>query len=372
MIVSYSTTYDGYFPYEGVVDETVWSDFASTDEEFTEPISELSVDFSLKDQRADLLTKEDSVSFFQKTFVGPLQYGIQRFVMMNLYPAQNPLMRFLKITKPIDKLTQELKNTLSREDFLIRHIVFERNKTRYSGYIIGKKNSLSSRKWALVATGNNSPVEAELIRCARIFARYNINVCAVNGPSVGRSEGLATPKTIGEVQDLGICFLENAVKANKIILDGISLGAAALSQAILIHKFKREIKYLVIREMSFDLASNICGATVGRMSTILGSLTERLVIWSGCEMDSVAASEKLQEQDITEIIIQRTDKEIAEGEIPKREDFEYDGRIFPEATLAGGIIKSGYFHKKIFIGAENRHHVDPHILELAHDHLERF
>ncbi|HEV3270374.1 MAG TPA: hypothetical protein VGZ69_07005 [Candidatus Rhabdochlamydia sp.] len=147
----------------------------------------------------------------------------------------------------------------------------------------------------------------------------------INGPCVGNSQGQATPKSMGDAQQVGISFLEKFVEAKNIVIAGRSLGGAAIGQAILQHEFKKDVNYLVVSQMSFDKASNICGKTISTLSPRLGWFVEKLIQLVGCEMDAVAAAKKLQKLEIVQVVVQASNQEIPSGKLPRLEDFQADG-----------------------------------------------
>lgn len=91
--------------------------------------------------------------------------------------------------------------------------------------------------------------------------------------------------------------------AKSIVLAGYSLGGAAIGLAVLKHEFKPNVDYLAIRMMTFDRLSHI-------VKELQGWLPGKIIDWFGCEMDSVAASKKLQDEGIHEIILQGGQDEI--------------------------------------------------------------
>jgi hypothetical protein len=121
-----------------------------------------------------------------------------------------------------------------------------------------------------------------------------------------------------------------------------------MGQAILQHDFKKDVDYLVVRQMTFDTSSNICGKVIGRIFPSLERRVAALVKWAGVEMDSVAASRKLQQLGITEVVVQASSREVKPGTIPAVTDFKTDGPIIAEASLGYRLVKEGITDHKVF------------------------
>ena len=110
---------------------------------------------------------------------------------------------------------------------------------------------------------------------------------------------------MGDAQLAGIHYLEKEIKAVKIVIAGRSLGGAAVGQAILRYPFdvKNSGKYVVIRQMSFSRTSDVCAEIAG-MDPLTKKIISFMIWWTGLEMDSVAASKRLEELGIQEVIVQ--------------------------------------------------------------------
>lgn len=230
-----------------------------------------------------------------------VRYLVARAIMRRVYPAQTMHSR-----EHLDSLRQQI---LAEEGRITRHVVLEKNGVRYSGILSTKAGTTGSRKWVLHAAGNQSSAELAFTSSANLIATYmsqNYNILLVNGPGVGRSESFATAERLGDAQQVGISYLETALKANRIILSGHSLGGAAIGRAILQHTFKADIHYFVIRTMTFSWLSHI-------VEKLSGRFFKTLIHWSGQEMDNVAASRKLQQLRIHELVIKGEKDEMMAG-----------------------------------------------------------
>lgn len=366
MTIRYLPIYDQYFPDQNSSDSQTlasWKNFQSKDADFKASLSDRNPDFSVTTTAPGswLDTAKRIVSFIVvNIFILPYglyqlsRYIVQRVVMLPLFPAQSRIVRFLASglrRENLDNYRQEMAQRLTSEGFIVRDVSLEKNGVRYSGILIGHKDTINNGNWALQATGNAEPVDYSAEDFAHIYHTSNhinpnpskYNLLLINGPSVGRSEGQATVETIGDAQEVGISFLETALKAKRVVIAGRSLGGAAIGQAILKHDFKPEVKYLVINQMTFSKASEICGKFVKKFERFVNWLVK----WSSCEMDTIAASRKLSEKGIKEIIVQCSNKSV-EG-IPHLEDFQTDGPIISDASLGYGLIKENLTKDKMFI-----------------------
>ena len=350
----FSPLYSRYFQKDHSISS--WDVFRSKEEDFAKPLSKMKVDFSSKTINSSSLPRwmvvvVKIVLFLTKIMIFPwglyelVKYSAQRFVMFNLYPAQNSIVKLFAENfigfAGLDKARLQATKMLVSQGYIVRHVVLEKDQNRYSGLLIGHKNTISNGKWALQATGNFEPIEHSVVDFANIYHGVNCNLLMVNGPGVGRSEGIAVPKTMGEAQEVGISFLEESVKAKKLIIAGRSLGSVAVGEAVLQHSFKENIQYTVLRQMSFDSVSNIAKKIIGSSFPKLKNIAEKLVKWTGCEIDSLKASRRLQELGVTEVVVQASDK--VNGQIVIADD----GVIPAKASLARRLAKTKVTKNKI-------------------------
>lgn len=225
----------------------------------------------------------------------------------------------------------DYRNVIIRDnqDLIIRHVSLQKDGINFRGLLLGRKENILNGNWAIHSVGNNAPIEATIPTHIQPYLESTpgsgFNVLLINPPNVGRSEGSANPETMGHAQEIGISFLESAVKAKKIVVTGQSIGGASIGEAILRHEFKPNIEYLVIRLMTFDKLSHVAQLLAGKLgSWVLNRL--------GYEMDNIASSRKLAEKNIPEIVIQ------AEGD-------EIIGRAgLLDALKREGITKNKSFH----------------------------
>jgi hypothetical protein len=168
---------------------------------------------------------------------------------------------------------------------------------------------------------------------------------------------------MGEAQEIGISFLETALKGKKIVMAGLSLGGAAVGQAILKHHFKTNVKYLAVQQMTFDSASNISAEVLGRLKWAV----KNVVIWSGCEMDTIAASRKLQELEIPEVIVQASRFQVVG--LPALEDFAGDGIITQKGSLGYRLVEEQVVEGKVFYCLPGADHMTLNSLTAAREEI---
>ena len=144
------------------------------------------------------------------------RWAVQRLIMIPLYPAQSSLVKLFipqinnKIlniqfrTAALDVKRVKMAEHLSKKGLIIRHVCLEKNGAKLSGLIIAHPDHIQNGKWVLQACGNIQPIEQGTDLVAECYHKEKYNVLLVNNPGVGRSEGTATPDTIGDAQEMGI------------------------------------------------------------------------------------------------------------------------------------------------------------------------
>lgn len=332
----------------------------SSKEELVGPLKNKVVDFVYKTKRTWMDVAKDIVRIILKIVLFPvliIRYLTQRLIMTILYPAQSFLFkRFVTgfNTKHLDGVRNILED-ITDKDTIIRHVVLEKDGTRYSGLMLTTKDTYNNGKWALQAGGNCETIEHTVQRYwnSETYSGPKFNLLMINGPGVGHSQGTATPETMGDAQNVGLHFLETAVRAQNIVIAGMSLGSAAISQAILKHEFLEDRNYTVINQMAFDKTSNIAAKHVFLPEFI----TKGLIRATGLEMDNVKASKKLSELKIKQVVIQSTKKMLDEKN-PHEEHFRSDGVIPADASLGKALVKENITDAKEFVGLVGCGHND--------------
>ena len=279
-------------------------------------------------------------------------------MMIPLYPAQSSVAKQL-IGKfhpaHLDKIREmDRKEIESQGTHYTREVKIEKNGVSYCGLMMGRKEFLTNGKWILQAMGRNCPIERAARKCRSIYSEAGFNVLMINGPSIGRSQGAATPHSLGEAQEAGICFLETAVKAKQIALAGHSIGGGVIGQAALQHAFRKDVDYLVIRQSTFDRIGNAVKSYV----PFFKEAAKASIHSNSLEMDNVEASKRLEKLGIKEVIIQTSNRDVKRGGVPQIEDFESDGVIVADASLGYALVKEGVLGHKIFRCLPHLSHFD--------------
>lgn len=335
MAVTINPIYNQFFPLQGPVPSD-WTPFQNY--KAYQPITSLNPDISVTTTKTWQETAKSVVLFLLKVIILPwgLYEGckalVRRIAMLLVCPAQ-----VLYLKTQIEILRHRVKRDLSdpqNRDSVGREVVLEKDGIRYSGLLFGRKSTLSNGKWAIFATGNGGTAEGSFLsKVQNPYFQAGYNVLFVNGPGVCNSQGFpAVPQGLGDAQELGIRLLESAVKAKKIVIAGHSLGGAAIGRAILDHEFKEDINHLAFRMMTFGKLSHI-------VKKLKGSFAEKLISWFGCEMDSVAASRKLQEKGIHEVVIQGGSDELMD-QVTLLEALQEEGLMANKT----GIVVPGLDH----------------------------
>ncbi len=344
--VKHLPVYDGFRPQSGVeMPELALSR--------KEPISQMGVYFSIRDKTWKETAKQIALLVLQ-IVIFPwgiyelARHVVQRLIMYHLYPAQSRIFKFFAPflnANFLDKSRACQALHLAGQGFIVRHVVLEKNGVRYSGLLMGHQKTLMNGKWVLQATGNAEPYERSASSYAEAYEGIGYNTLMINGPNVGRSEGHATSESMGEVQELGMWFLEHVIEAKTLVTVGRSLGGAAMGQMILRHNFKPDVRYLAVSLVTFDRASNIAAKFIGRrFFPILERGVQKLVQWAGCEMDNVAASRRLQKLSIPEIIVQAGTPQTQTSP----NEFTTDRVIPAKACLGGAVVRElGLANKRI-------------------------
>jgi hypothetical protein len=226
---------------------------------------------------------------------------IGRIAMLAIYPAQH-FFTDKQLTEQRIWLENAFQDAPGRE-FIKREVVLEKEGQKYTGVLFGHERNIHNGKWALFAPGNCMTIEQQMEKNIWPYLNAGFNVLLVNGPGVGKSQGMATMNRIGDAQEVGIRFLEEALKAQKIVMAGYSLGGAAIGLAALKHDFNPDVHYLALRIMSFDKLSSLA-------EKIQSPIAGKAIRWFDCEMDSIASSKKFQEHGIHEVVIQAEKDEI--------------------------------------------------------------
>lgn len=263
--------------------------------------------------------------------------------------------RFDIYSKRIDLLT----NMNKKNDMLLKEIVLEKNGIRYSGMTLSHKDNVKNGRWIVHAPQNLVSIEQDIEPCLNAYGTdHKFNILMVNRPGVGESEGDSNPVTMGDSIEVALSFIETVHKAHTIVISGRSLGGAVISQAILQHDFKENIKYFVVREMTFNRTEDVCEEWAKNHLNFPKGIISKVIPLIGLSMNSVEASRKLARLGIRDIVIQSTNRKIPQNEKPKLEDFKTDGVIEARASLGYALVREGIAQSSnvIIIGLRNANH----------------
>lgn len=315
------------------------------------------VDFSLTSPAIDLSRNEQARGFVQRVKELTLYCGT-RFAMTALYPIQSTLLSLMIKEYSAIWLDQFRKSSLERlvnKGHLVARVILEKNGIKHDALVVTTAAGLQSRKWILQVVGRTASIETSILDIARYYFKdANYSLFMINGPSVGRSKGQATLDSLADAQELGLCYLENRVKATHIAIVGHSFGGSLLSRVVCNHVFKPHIQYVVVRQMSFARLVDIAKIFTG--SIWCGLILERL----GMDIDAAESSNFLEEQGIHEYILQATK---CSKQPIDQSDFITDQVIPAEATLGVALVQKKAWNHKTFIGLGPVGHADDEVWE---------
>lgn len=337
------------------------------EEEIIGPLSSKKVDYSMpstwqeKARAITLLVLK--ILILPWGLIEGVRYLLGRVAMMLLYPAQSALIKKIYSSfraEYVDALRVKALQNLAKNGYAARHVVLEKAGVRYSGLLVAHSETINSGHWVLQAGGNTMLAEGSI----EGLAHHYRNVLIINGPSVGRSEGVALPAHMGDAQDVGLSFLEEVLKAKRIAFAGLSLGAAAQTKAIMQHTFKASCQYLMIRQMAFDTVSNVAYEFVKerKRSLFWGYLAAGIVHFCGLQIDSVEGSKRLRDLNIQEVVFQSCSDDTP--------SFQGDGIIAAPSTLGAALVARNISAE--IIPLINADHNSPDIFRLTARRIQAF
>jgi Chlamydia CHLPS protein (DUF818) len=287
--------------------------------------------------------------------LGIVRYVATRLVMSMVYPAQSYLLRSINA----EKLEAVWKEKIQREQkkAIIREVVFEKDGVQYKGMLYGHHDHILNGKWVLQALGNHDTYETTGLGFARVYEQIGFNTLILNAPSVGKSAGEATPYSMGEVQELGLRFLEKAIRAKRIVAAGYQIGGIAIGQAILQHSFPKDLRYFVVSQMTSDRFSHEVGQRAykiwsGFSLSWLGKVHEMILRYAiqwkclNLEADSIEAARKLKKLKFVQTIIEANYRYV-QCKIPNLGNFT----LTPN-TLLHGLCQTKIIKGKVIVGID--------------------
>lgn len=124
-----------------------------------------------------LLTKIGEISFPILFSLSVIRYLGKNLILFFLYPTQSRW--FKKMYHSEKNLIPYRAALVSSKDFLSRDVVLEKNGTRYSGILMGHKDTIHNGKWVLHTTGNAEIAEISIMKQAKPFHESGFNMLIV-------------------------------------------------------------------------------------------------------------------------------------------------------------------------------------------------
>lgn len=220
------------------------------------------------------------------------------------------------------------------------------NGMKIDAMVIGKPETFDNGKWLLFSSGNGAFYEGvrtiyqdyETDLASRypdgvithhlypMLSKINANAVIFNYPGVGASTGWPVLQNLIDSYKGMLNFLEEGLKAKKIIGWGWSIGAGIQAEALRSHDFKENVEYLWIKDRTFSRLSDA-------VSNMLYKIVGVFIRFFGWEMDCVNSSKELK---TPEVIVQSGKLHFslftrAGGEL--LQEVGCDGMFMPEDTL---------------------------------------
>lgn len=253
-------------------------------------------------------------------------------------------------------------NTLREQGFIVSKKFFYKSGTRYEAVLIGHKDTIENGKWTISALGNCMIIQDFFIEHANKSKALNSNLLLINGPAVVGSGGWPTGYQMGAGYEAGLQFLEKKIpNLTHVQMTGYSLGGGMIAEAILNHDFssvkERGIKYMLVSDRTFGKLSSIA-------EYCFSFLVRPLFFFTGLELDSVKAAEKMTRLNFRHVIVQHTSED-SQG---------HDGAIPDSVSLAHEL---GEATNRQFIGSDRIFHFGPGSLPLdlqrnLHTEMDQF
>jgi hypothetical protein len=250
-------------------------------------------------------------------------------VILSMLPGQK---------QEINETRKQNFEILSKTGYQCRRLTLHKSGIDYDAFAIQHDDIKDN--WAIVAGGNGWIGENCLVNCDIMFRSFGFNLLFINGPGVGCSSGFPTSYSVGAGHEAGLQFLEKEVKAKNILIYGTSLGGGMQAEAIRQHAdFKKDIRYVVWIDRSFDRLSNAARHMVTR-------LAKPVFFLLGIELDGIAAAKTLQKLQITQIVTQNNRSSPQNYILPldgsKINGKGTDGVIPNRASLYLGLGEAGF------------------------------
>lgn len=222
-------------------------------------------------------------------------------------------------------------------------------------FIVGKPHTLENGRWMMVANGNGEFAEDGPCRndYLELLEEIGGNGIFFNYPGVEGSTGTPNKENMIKSCLLVIKFLEENINANKIVLYGHSIGGGVVSEASLVHEFKDDKQYVIVKSRTFSTMEDAAASITN--SPFLGKVSAAV----GWNFDCVEGSKR---SPVPEIILQTITPSPEDDYYPcniltTSESIIHDGIIAPNASLAKALLDDATCPKdsKLFIGIPDSH-----------------
>lgn len=271
------------------------------------------------------------------------------------------------VRRRLDSCRLDFARQLLTKNFTVLRVALQDPQgVTYDGILAGRAMNIAAGRFVVRFGGSLEAYEATFAAEALLHDEALFATIQINGPGTGRSQGVPTVRGLQEAARMSLLFAEALSRQyrsfrhgcrGKIMLKGFDLGGGALAQAITQHLFKTEENdYEVMFINTFGRLSNLPGhyisqfvgnALLKRAVKIICSLAGPLFRALGIELDVVAASERLTELNIPQVIVQACHK--VDGKILPLDD----GIIGGEASLVAELQRRDLLKGKTVV--QNTH-----------------
>lgn len=240
--------------------------------------------------------------------------------------------------------------TLNNTDWKYKRITLQVDGIKIDAMIIGKKNTLSNRRWLLYTNGNGEFFEINVGRgrVTEIISEIGANALVWNYPGSGASEGISKRASLEKAYKLVLRFLEDpdGIGADEIIGYGNSLGGGVQASALKSYKLNPTRKYVFVYSRTFKNLGSVVGWLSCRPLSIFVSIF-------GWNFDTISAVKKIK---VPQIILQTAEVENYTF-LRSSERIKHDDVIHPEASLAKALMDDKNWDKdnKVVIGIKDMH-----------------
>jgi hypothetical protein len=280
-------------------------------------------------------------TFFSYFFVLPALYkGLQCLAARIILPG---------VGHSEEMVNKARSSIVLQKEWRYKRITIEVDGNKIDAMIKGRESTLNNGTWVLASNGNAQLYETKLAfgnEFENFLYAVNGNAIVFNYPGVGASSGVPTRESMTKAYRAVLKFLEEEIRAKKVIGYGLSIGGGAQGDALNGYELKKGVEYVFVKDRTFSDLSTITSCLTCKM---LGWLVRAL----GWNLDSVSSSKKLQ---APEVIVQTAHVSTYEVLQDSRK-IKHDGVIPVTASLAKALLDDkGHFNgNKVFIGIPEMH-----------------